>query len=78
MLLLTECASIDSVILQNKKLPRNKCFSIKLGSIVSRDGDIGNDVTNRVLVGWIEWGSAWGSVVRPQDTYKDEGEILSY
>ena len=49
----------DIVALQSQELPRSERFKY-LGSIFSKDGEVVEDVTHRIQVGWLKWRSASG------------------
>lgn len=47
------------VKIDNQELPKKEHFRY-LGSLISKDGELGDDVTHRIQVGWLKWKSASG------------------
>ncbi|KAI8542827.1 hypothetical protein RHMOL_Rhmol08G0169600 [Rhododendron molle] len=46
-------------MIQDQEIPKSDHFRY-LGSIISSDGEIADDVTHRIQVGWLKWRSATG------------------
>ena len=49
----------ERVMIQDQEIPRSDRFRY-LGSIMSNDGEIADDVNHRIQVGWLKWRSATG------------------
>ena len=49
----------EAVKIEDQEIPKREHFRY-LGSMISRDGEIGDDVTHRIKVGWLKWRSASG------------------
>jgi hypothetical protein len=49
----------ERVMIQDQEIPKRDHFRY-LGSIISQDGEIADDVTHRIQVGWLKWRSATG------------------
>ena len=47
------------VRIETQELPKSERFWY-LGSIITKDGEIGEDVTHRIKAGWLKWRSATG------------------
>ncbi|KAI8572445.1 hypothetical protein RHMOL_Rhmol01G0199200 [Rhododendron molle] len=60
-------------MIQDQKIQKSDHFRY-LGSIISRDGEIADDVTHRIQVGWLKWRSATGvlCVKRPPHKLKEK------
>ncbi|KAI8559998.1 hypothetical protein RHMOL_Rhmol04G0220700 [Rhododendron molle] len=55
----TSSAHEERVMIQDQEIPKSDYFKY-LGSIISSDGEIADDVTHRIQVGWLKWRSAMG------------------
>jgi hypothetical protein len=55
----TSSALEERVMIQDQEIPKSDHFRY-LGSIISSDGEIADDVTHRIQVGWLKWRSATG------------------
>ncbi|KAI8543266.1 hypothetical protein RHMOL_Rhmol08G0203600 [Rhododendron molle] len=55
----TSSAHEERVMIQDQEIPKSDYFKY-LGSIISSDGEIADDVTHRIQVGWLKWRSATG------------------
>jgi hypothetical protein len=55
----TRSAYEEKVMIQDQEIPKSDRFKY-LGSIISQDGEITDDVTHRIQVGWLKWRSATG------------------
>ena len=55
----------------NQEISKSEHFCY-LGSIISKDGELGDDVMHRIKVGWLKWRRASGIL----NTSKTVGEIL--
>jgi len=49
----------EVVKIEDKEITKSNQFRY-LGSIFSKDGEIGDDVTHRIKVGWLKWRRASG------------------
>jgi hypothetical protein len=47
------------VRIEDHEIPQNDSFHY-LGSIISKDGEIDEDVEHKIKVGWLKWGLASG------------------
>ena len=47
----------EGVKIQNQEIPKSEKFRY-LGSIFSKDGEIVDDITHRIQVGWLKWRAA--------------------
>jgi len=68
--------SIDNTMvkLEDKEILKSDHFRY-LGSIISQDGEIGEDVTHRIKVGWLKWRSASGVLCDKRIPVKLKGKF---
>ncbi|KAI8547555.1 hypothetical protein RHMOL_Rhmol07G0205300 [Rhododendron molle] len=65
----TSSAHEERVMIQDQEIPKSDSFKY-LGSIISSDGEITDDVTHRIQVGWLKWRSATGVLCDKRVTTK--------
>jgi hypothetical protein len=62
------------VILDSQEIPKKYTFHY-LGSMLHKDGDIDEDVSHRIKVGWLKWRQASSVVCDPRVPLKLKGKF---